>query len=96
MIMERRLWMVCYDISDTRRRKHVEQALQAFGERVQYSVFECFLTLPEARFHLARLAEDLDAECDTLRAYPLCRWCESAVNWQGPGQRNRDERVYLL
>lgn len=72
MIMERRLWMVCYDISDTRRRKHVEQALQAFGERVQRSVFECDLDARRETDLRTALREMIDPREDKLRFYPLC------------------------
>lgn len=88
--------MVAYDVGDNRRRLRLERALQAFGRRVQYSVFECYLTLPEARFHLERLAADLDAETDSLRAYPLCAWCEAAVTWSGDGCRSEDKRVFIV
>lgn len=94
--MERRLWMVSYDVSDHRRRRRLEQALQAFGVRVQYSVFECYFTLTEARFFLARLAADLDASTDSLRAYPLCAWCEQTLAEHGRGRRDEDKRVYLI
>lgn len=94
--MERRLWMVAYDVSDNRRRHHLEQALQALGERVQYSVFECHLTLCEARFHLGRLAAGLNPQTDSLRAYPFCVWCATAIRWSGEGRRSEDKRVYIL
>lgn len=77
--MNRALWLVAYDVSDDRRRRSLESALHAFGERVQYSVFECRFTLAEARFHLARLATDIDPETDSIRAYPLCAWCAATV-----------------
>ncbi|WP_345793305.1 CRISPR-associated endonuclease Cas2 [Thauera sp. JM12B12] len=88
--------MVSYDVADARRRRRIEHALHALGDRVQYSVFECFLTLPEARFHLARLAEALDLRTDSLRAYPLCAWCAAAVEWRGPGRRSEDKRVVVV
>ena len=35
--------IVSYDISDNKRRRMVAKILEEFGERVQYSVFECIL-----------------------------------------------------
>ena len=99
-MMERRLWIVSYDIADDRRRRRLERGLKALGERVQYSVFECCLTIPEARFHLARLAQELDGRADSLRAYPLCAWCAERI--EGIGQHGPcvtarvDERVVVL
>jgi CRISPR-associated endonuclease Cas2 len=92
----RRLWMVTYDIGDDRCRRKVEQVLSAFGERVQRSVFECRLTVDEAKFYFARLAGMLNAETDSLRAYPFCAACEPEIGWLGIGERNVDQRVWVL
>ena len=73
--MKSHLWIVAYDVSDDKRRRRVEQRLLALGQRVQYSVFECHLTIAEARLHLGCLALDLDCTTDSLRAYPQCAWC---------------------
>ena len=39
----RKTYLVCYDITDDRRRARVCKTMQGFGRRVQYSVFECQL-----------------------------------------------------
>jgi len=36
---DRRRVLVCYDVSDDQRRSKLAKALEAFGDRVQYSVF---------------------------------------------------------
>ena len=74
----------------------VDRELQAFGERIQYSVFECHFTLAEARQILASLATELDPQTDSLRAYPLCAWCEPAVKRVGEGRRSQDKRLFIL
>src|SRR6266511_1773180 len=38
------LYVISYDISVDRRRARVAKLLEGFGQRVQYSVFECDLT----------------------------------------------------
>lgn len=38
------LYLVCYDISDDRRRTSVYKLLRGFGDHLQYSVFRCPLT----------------------------------------------------
>ena len=35
--------IVAYDIKDDKKRGQVSKLLESFGERVQYSVFECIL-----------------------------------------------------
>jgi len=39
--MERRHYLVTYDISDDRRRNEVFRTLHAYGDHTQYSVFFC-------------------------------------------------------
>jgi CRISPR-associated protein Cas2 len=40
----RNTYLVCYDVSDDRRRTRVAKAMMGFGDRIQYSVFECQFT----------------------------------------------------
>lgn len=40
----RQTYLVCYDISDDRRLARVAKAMRGFGDRIQYSVFECQFT----------------------------------------------------
>lgn len=91
-----RFWMVCYDISDRRLRRDIEDALLALGERVQESVFECHLGIETLRLHLQPLATRLDRHTDSLRAYPLCAWCEPRTEWRGDGRRTADPDLYLV
>lgn len=43
----RSAYIVAYDITDDRRRSEVFSACRGYGERIQYSVFRCHLTLTE-------------------------------------------------
>jgi len=40
----RQSYLVCYDIADHRRLARVAKAMVGFGQRIQYSVFECQFT----------------------------------------------------
>jgi CRISPR-associated protein Cas2 len=37
----RKTYLVCYDIRDERRLARVAKAMLGFGDRIQYSIFEC-------------------------------------------------------
>ena len=37
-------YLVCYDICDVKRLRKVFQTMRAYGDHLQYSVFECQLT----------------------------------------------------
>jgi CRISPR-associated protein Cas2 len=41
--MARRRFIITYDISDPRRLRNVARALEGYGTRLQFSVFECLL-----------------------------------------------------
>lgn len=88
--------MICYDISDPRARRTVERQLLGLGERVQESVFECHLDIESLRVRLRQLGECIDGATDSLRAYPLCAWCEPRVTWHGEGRRADDPDLYLI
>jgi len=42
--MPRHTYLVAYDISDDKRLRAVYKSMRNFGDRVQYSVFECQMT----------------------------------------------------
>ena len=89
-------WMVTYDISDNRTRQQVAKALAGYGERVQYSVFECRLNDREFAVLRQRIADIVDHACDHIRWYPLCRPCHGRVMQQGDGVVPADEGFYLV
>lgn len=91
----RRLWMVAYDIEDDGVRRKVANILKNHGERVQFSVFECYLA-PEQFLDLrAKLTGLLQPE-DSLRWYPLCKWCRGAIFQQGQGKAVAEEGFVIL
>ena len=67
----RRVYIVSYDISESRRWRKVYKAIRGFGKRIQYSVFRCEL-LPEDKVRLvAKLDEILHHEQDKLLVVDL-------------------------
>jgi CRISPR-associated protein Cas2 len=56
----RKTYLVCYDISDEKRLARVAKTMRGYGERVQYSVFECQLNGRD----LARCRADLSKVID--------------------------------
>lgn len=51
----RKSYLVCYDISDDKRLRKVFKIMRAYGDHLQYSVFECQLR----QIDLAQLTIDL-------------------------------------
>lgn len=89
------LWVIAYDISDHKARKHLHNHLKNYGERVQYSVFECRLDPTQQQQLREQLQPYLDTG-DSLRWYPLCHWCENDIDWQGKGNSVDPNEYYLL
>jgi len=73
--------LVSYDVSladaaGARRLRRVSKACKDFGQRVQFSVFECIVDPAQWTKLKARLLVEIDAEQDSLRFYFL------GANWQ--------------
>ena len=68
--------LVTYDVSTTdpggpRRLRRVAKACTNFGQRVQYSVFECIVDPAQWTFLRQSLIDEIDPESDSLRFYFL-------------------------
>lgn len=76
--------VISYDIPDDRRRLKVAKALLDYGgERVQWSVFECYITARNLERLHQRLRRIHDAEEDSIRFYRLCGECRLTVERMG-------------
>lgn len=64
-------WVVCYDILDDKRRRQVVKIMESYGQRAQYSVFECDITDRQQITLEGKLSEVIDDEEDDIRFYPL-------------------------
>lgn len=89
-------WMVAYDVADNQRRQRVAQALLGYGDRIQYSVFECRLNARELVRLRQRVTEIIEPDSDSVRWYPLCGPCHGRRVQQGQGELGQDEGFYLV
>ncbi|SNR95864.1 CRISPR-associated protein, Cas2 family [Humidesulfovibrio mexicanus] len=90
--------LVSYDVSlsdsdGARRLRRVSKACKDFGQRVQYSVFECIVDPAQWTRLRARLEEIIDPAQDSLRYYFLgSNWrkrvehvgAKPAIDLEGP------------
>lgn len=68
--------VVSYDVSTTdpkgpRRLNRVAKACKDYGQRVQFSVFECIVDPAQWTVLKDRLVNEIDQEVDSLRFYYL-------------------------
>ncbi len=90
--------LVSYDVSfndanGPRRLRRVAKACKNFGQRVQYSVFECIVDPAQWTKLKKRLIDEIDLEVDSLRFYFLgSNWrrrlehvgAKAAIDQEGP------------
>ncbi|RUT02260.1 hypothetical protein DSM106972_063350 [Dulcicalothrix desertica PCC 7102] len=80
----KKLWLVCYDVSNDKRRTKLAKLIERNCQRVQYSVFEC----PLHENILNHLLENdwlptLKLSEDNLRVYPLNETTKQQVRVYG-------------
>jgi CRISPR-associated protein Cas2 len=73
--------LVSYDVSTTdpkgsRRLNRVAKACKDYGQRVQFSVFECIVDPAQWAVLKQRLIDEINQEVDSLRFYYL------GANWR--------------
>ncbi|MBE9259627.1 MULTISPECIES: CRISPR-associated endonuclease Cas2 [Aphanizomenonaceae] len=67
------LYVIVYDITCDKRRKKVSDLLEGYGQRVQYSVFECILNQTKYSELQKRLRKQVKSSEDSVRFYPLSK-----------------------
>ena len=69
------MYLITYDIENNKRRKKVSDELEAYGYRVNFSVFECELNKTKMKNLVKKLEELIDKKKDSLRFYHVCENC---------------------
>ncbi|PFG73081.1 CRISPR-associated endonuclease Cas2 [Tepidiforma thermophila] len=69
--MERRRYLVAYDIADDRRLRDVYREMLGWGSRLQDSVYLCDLTRPELIKLRRKLLELIDRDDDSVAIFDL-------------------------
>jgi len=80
--------LVVYDVNTQtkegrRRLRHVARACLDFGQRVQFSVFECSLQEMQLEILRSRLLDIMDRKLDSIRIYRLPGGREGKVEVYG-------------
>lgn len=69
--MARRRHLIAYDIADEKRLRRVAKVMEAYGERLQYSVFLCDLSGVELVGWRGDILRVLDLAADSVVVLPL-------------------------
>ncbi len=85
------MYLISYDISDNRCRRKIAKELENYGTRVQFSVFECELTVKRYKELYSKLLKlSLDDENGSIRIYEICKNCKEKVVTIGIYDETRD------
>lgn len=87
--------LLVYDVSDERRLRRVARVCEAYGQRVQRSVFELHLQPGQLPALQARLRELVEPGEDKVRYYRLCAADASDIAVDGQGQPTEPHRYTL-
>lgn len=77
--------VVAYDIRNDTRRSRVAKCLNGYGERVNFSVFECVLKPGSFRKMKKELGKLINRKDDSVRIYLLCSECIGKTEVLGYG-----------
>ncbi len=90
----RQFMVVSYDIASDSRRRKVMKAMEGYGQRVQYSVFECLLK-PAEIVEMKRKLRRLVGRDDSVRFYSISADDVPRIAFLGGGDVTRD-RVFIM
>jgi len=68
-------YLITYDIEDNKRRKKISDLLEGYGKRVNYSVFEFYLSKKELKEIVTEAKKILNKKEDSFRVYRICENC---------------------
>lgn len=95
MAGDRSRYVIVYDISVDKRRNNVAGILEGYGDRVQYSVFECLLDGDQFKALWEEIGEAVEDSEDSVRAYRLCAACVARTRTFGQAKEAVVPEVYV-
>jgi CRISPR-associated protein Cas2 len=99
LLEQKMFYLICYDVVNDRRRDRVSRLFEAYGLRIQKSVFECVLTPDQYASLQKRLQTKryLNPEEDQIRFYPIAPRHRKLVLILGAQpQRQVDDAVFIV
>ena len=93
--------LVSYDVSfedpgGARRLRRIAKTCENYGQRVQYSLFECVVDPAQWTLLKHRLLEEMDEERDSLRFYFLGANWKNRVEHHGAKQGYEPDGLLLV
>jgi CRISPR-associated protein Cas2 len=93
--MKKQFVVVAYDIACDKRRRKIAKILEAYGVRMNFSVFECFAGPAKIREMKDELQKTMHIKEDSILYYYICKKCINKIERQGNISSN-NEMVILI
>ena len=94
------MMLVSYDVArdekGEKRLRHVAKILETYGQRVQYSVFECLVDPAQWVELKSKLLKEINPDYDSLRFYSLGANWEKKVEHVGQKEPLNPQGVLIL
>ncbi|MBW4619391.1 MAG: CRISPR-associated endonuclease Cas2 [Cyanosarcina radialis HA8281-LM2] len=90
------LIVVVYDIPNDKRRTKLAKFLEGYGQRIQLSVFECFLSLEEMRQLYQQVKKRVKESEDNVRFYWISEEAVSRVLTIGSSEPQAPPKYYVV
>jgi CRISPR-associated protein Cas2 len=87
--------VICFDIFCDKRRRRVNRLLLGYGERVQYSVFECYISQSKIKQLQQEMVDIIDGE-DKVNYFVLCEKDRGQRQAFGVGEVSSASDYYYL
>jgi CRISPR-associated protein Cas2 len=71
MVSRVSLWIVAYDSPSDKRRRRIAELLEGYGQRLQWSVFECHLRDTQIRALRCELERRMNDKEDRISMWPV-------------------------
>ena len=88
--------VIAYDISDDRRRARVAAVLQAYGDRIQRSVFVATIDTGQLNEVRERISQIINPDTDSVYVFRQCAACWEAVGIHGQATVNGEALYWAV
>ena len=88
--------VIVYDISNDKRRTKLHKLLKNYGNPVQYSVFECILSMEEIKKMKKEVQKLLRPKIDHLRYYSICNACKQKIEIIGRVDVSEEKDIIII
>lgn len=90
------LWLVVYDIADTKRLRKIATICEKYGVRLQKSQFQVESESGMMNDFITELSKVIKKREDSIIAYPVCADCRRGCIAVGPNQLFDPEECIIL